>query len=567
MPTASLGQRLLCPTLIARDEEQAALAEALAAAARGRGQAILVGGEAGVGKTAVLRAFAENARATAARVLVGECIEVDARRALGPFMDIVEQARRASNIRPEDAQRLAPLLRGEADPTLQRRLFDAFARLLAGVARAAPLIVAIEDLHWADDASHELFAYLARRSRNDAVILIGTYRTDELHRRHPLRPLIADLVAARAVQSIAIAPLRRPAVTRFIRETLRLDHDPATGFRDALDQRCEGNPFFMEEVLETLRSKGAISLHEGQWIPSGQATVGLPDSIRDSVDRRAATLSDEARRVLRIAAVIGQRFDFEILSQVSGLARDQLTEHLRAAIALQLIVETNGFAFRHALTRESVASDLLEPERRMFHLRIARAIEGSTDPHEHDEALAYHFDAAGESEPAARYHLEAAGRARSVAAFTQVVDHLSRALALAGPGADTLVLQGELAQAEAWVDPARGERAWRDVADRALVAGRALEAGQAFAFVGALQVGSGSPEALGNLTRAIEMLEPLGATKQLAHAYDYLAQWHLFSGEREPGMKAAARAIEVAGAMGAMMRAVGVRVAGVVMAG
>jgi len=138
MPTASLGQRLLCPTLIARDEEQAALAEALAAAARGRGQAILVGGEAGVGKTAVLRAFAENARATAARVLVGECIEVDARRALGPFMDIVEQARRASYIRPEDAQRLAPLLTGEADPTLQPRLFDAFARLLAGVARAAP---------------------------------------------------------------------------------------------------------------------------------------------------------------------------------------------------------------------------------------------------------------------------------------------------------------------------------------------------------------------------------------------------------------------------------------------
>jgi DNA-binding CsgD family transcriptional regulator len=547
--------------LVARDEEQAALAEALAAAARGRGQTILIGGDAGVGKSALIRRFADEARAAAARVLVGECVEIDARRPLAPFLDVVEQARRASFIRPEDAMRLGPILT-ENDPSSKPRMFDAFARLFGGVARQAQLVLIIEDVHWADDISRELLIYLARRLRAEPVVLAITYRTDELHRRHPLRPFVADLAASRLARSLTLTPLDRAATARVVRDTLALSRSAPPTLVDALDRRCEGNPFFIEETLEAMRARGALRYRDGAWVGIDAPEFALPDSVRDAVGRRYIMLSDEAQRTLRIAAVIGQRFEFDLLSLVAEVPQERLAEMLRSAIDAQLVVEREAstFAFRHALTRESVLAELLEPERRTWHRAIGLALERRPDTADLVEELAYHFDAGGERERAYKAHLAAAERARALAAFIPARDHLQRALALADPEQDTFKLEAELAQAEAWVDTAKGERAWEALAHRALAAGRTLEAGQGFAYVGALQFTTGAASAGAYLERAIGLLEPLGPTRQLAHAYDFLAQWHLYSGETEPGERAAARGIEVAEQVGAPVRAASIRV-------
>jgi len=556
------SQRLLCPTLIGRDEQLAVLAELLAGAARGQGQTIVIGGEAGVGKTALIRTFSENARAAASRVLVGECTEIEARSPLGPFLHIVEIARRSSLIRVEDAQRVAPLPQGgEIDATTRPRLYQGIARLFAGIARAASLVIVVEDLHWADEATLELFRYLPRHTKAERIILIGTYRTDELHRRHPLRPVLADLAAARSARTMELAALDRGATGRVIRETLRLSRDAPAAFVDALYGRCEGNPFFIEETLDAMRARGALRERDGEWLGVDSPELSLPDSVRDAVDRRYGLLSDDAKRVLRIAAVIGQRFEFDLLAMVAEISREGLIEVLRSAIEAQLVVESDergSFAFRHSLTRESVLADLLEPERRDWHRAIGLALEASERAG--PEELAYHFDAAGLRERAFRAHLGAAERARALAAFVPARDHLRRAVELAGPDDDALRLDAELAQAEAWVDPSKGERAWEAVAQQALTADRTLEAGQAFAYVGALQVHSGSPRALANLSRAIELLEPLGPTRELAHAYDYLTQWHLYNGEREPGLRVGSRGLEIAERVGAKARAIGMRV-------
>lgn len=557
------SQRLLCPTLVGREEEQAILAEALAAAARGQGQTIVIGGEAGIGKTALLQGFANLARTTAARVLVGECTEIEARRPLGPFLEIVESARTAGLIRVEDAQRVAPLPLGEIDAGSRPRLYQGFARIVAGISRNGSLIVAVEDLHWADEATLELFRYLARHIRTERVLLIGTYRTDELHRRHPLRPVLADLTAARLVRSVDVPPLDRGGTARVVRETLRSPRDVPVAFRNALHELCEGNPLFIEETLQTMNVRGELPYRDGEWSGVDGRAFALPDSIRDTVDRRLTTLSEDARRMLRIAAVIGQRFDFYLLAEVAQIEREPLVQILRTAIDALLLLEPDQkgtFGFRHALTRESVLAELLEPEQRTWHRAIGLALEQRPDAEQLTEELAYHFDAGGEHDRAFRAHLKAAEQARALAAFAPARDHLRRAVDLAGPDQDVLRLYAELAQAEAWVDPQRGERAWQDVAQRALALGRMREAGQAFAYVGALQVSGGAQSAITNLRRAVEILEPLGPTRELAHAYDFLTQWHLFNGERDAGLTAGVRAVELADAVGARARALSIRV-------
>ncbi len=559
----SESQRLLCPTLVARDEELAMLAGLLASASAGKGATILIGGDAGVGKTALVRRFADGARAAASRVLVGECTEIEARRPLGPFMQIVEDARRSGWIRAEDAQRATPLPQGDVDATSRPRLYQGLVRILAGIARSSPLLIVIEDLHWADEATLELFQYLPRHTRAERIVLVGTYRVDEIHRRHPLRAVLSNLSAARLISKLDLAPLDRTATARVVRETLRLPRDIPATFRDALYERCEGNPFFIEETLEAMKARGMLRYRDGIWLGAEESALALPESIRDALQRRLEQLPDESRRVLRVAAVIGQRFDFDLLMAIARVTERELVEVLRAAIDMQLVIENHArgaFAFRHALTRECILAELLEPEQRAWHRAIGLVLEQREDAAELTEELAYHFDAGGERERAFAAHLKAADRARSLAAFRHLIQHLHRALDLAGRDEETIPLYSRLAEAEAFFDLAKGERAWEDVYQRAIAANRTWEAGVALGRIGAHQVTNSSPRAAESLSRAIEILEAFGDSKELAHAHDFLGQWHIYNGEIELGLRAAARAVEIAERLGERVRVLNARI-------
>jgi len=230
----------------------------------------------------------------------------------------------------------------------------------------------------------------------------------------------------------------------------------------ALHERCEGNPFFTEEVLRALTETGELVWRHGTWEHVGRmADLVIPASVRDIVQERLAALPNETRVALRVAAVIGISFDFPLLQGLTATSDQELTDALRAAVAAQLLEEvsepgTDRFQFRHALTRESVLADLLGRERRELHRKVAAALELRSGSESEPEELAYHFDEAGEREPAFRYHVRASARAEKLFAFRNARKHLERALELASTDVDLAELQLRFSRAALWAGDARG---------------------------------------------------------------------------------------------------------------
>ncbi|HEX9266612.1 MAG TPA: AAA family ATPase, partial [Candidatus Limnocylindria bacterium] len=522
-------RRILCPVLIGRNAELGQLESLVRECLGGRGRTALVSGEAGVGKTALLRESVKRARAVGARVLVSECTEIDARRPFGPFMDIARAANRVDTlpVAPRDA-----VMAG----TDRYRLHSAFAALLGDLARERPIVIVIEDLHWADEASLELFPHLARKLRDVPLLLVGTYRSDELHRRHPLRPVLAELSRIHVADDVALHRLSEDDVAAFLREAMQLDRPPAVEFRRAMFETCEGNPLFMEEVLRALVERGDIELREGSWRRTKEvAQIVIPDTLRDAVLERFETLSADAQNVLLHAAVIGPRFDFDLLLRVTSSEEAPLVSALRAAIDAQLLLEITDaegaelYAFRHALTRESVLLELLQPERRRMHATVGEAIESRAgdDATAQAEELAYHFDEARDDHRAFRYHELAASEAYRLFAFARAARHLERAVELAGNDEPALGdLQLRLADAaELAAMPRRALRAAEEARRWFEEAGDTRGAGLALTRIASHRWFLGETRAARDGAEdAVRLLEPLGKSQELAGAYAQVAK-------------------------------------------
>lgn len=545
---------LLCPTLVGRETELGALAAALEATTRGHGRTVLLAGEAGVGKSALVHRFTEVVRGRGARVAVGECVEIEARRPLGPFVEAVEDARRQGLVRPEAVRRLLPDVAGELDGSLRLRLYQGFVSLLTDLARSRPLVLAIEDLHWADEATLELLPYLARKLRGQAVLLIATYRSDELHRLHALRPVLAGLAHSRMADVVTVTKLDRGAVAAFLRETLHMDSDPTPAFRMAIEERCEGNPFFIEEVLKVLQERGDLAYRQGTWRHTKEVPeLVIPDSVRDAVQARLRLLRPESRRLVGMAAVIGPSFDLDLLQRVSGVAEGELVDAVRAAIDAQLVkaLDESGsaLAFRHSLTRESVLADLLEPERRPLHQAVGEAIEAlaAGRPEQRAEDLAYHFDAARDAERAFRYRLLAAEESLRAFAFARAARHLERAIDLAPAGASDAELYLRLAQAASLAgDEARAARTAEEAWRRFAAEGDALRAGKALSALAKYRWSLSDPGAFEIARQAVSVLEPLGRTPELANACGELARLHWVEARYALAQEWASKAVELA---------------------
>jgi DNA-binding CsgD family transcriptional regulator len=534
------GRRLLAPELVGRELELAELNAALAATVSGDGRVVLVAGDAGIGKTALLRSFIAKVRQA---VLIGECSETGSARPFGPFVeilrsalattaaDVVERslqghARELSGFLPERAG-------GRIEPSGGTERFqshEAFAMFFADLARSKPLVLAVEDVHFADPATLELLPYLARRLRAHRVLLIATYRSDELHRLHPLRPVLAELERSPLTSVLALQPLAAAETSQMLQATLGLSRPPTGEFRRALDEVCEGNPFFIEEVLKTLAQRGDLIYRDGGWQRDKEVhDIAIPDSMHSAVDQRVHALAADAQRVLRVAAVIGRRFDFDVLLQVGALPERTVLDALGAALEAQLIVEAGDpqgdrFVFRHALTREAVLTELLQREQRSLHRAIGTLLErrAGIDPAAAADALAYHFDEAGDVEPALRYHELAANEANRVFAFAAAARHLERACALA-PDDPRVVANLQLRLSEAAKSGHQYRRAL-EAADAARGLYVALDdAAGATAALGCMancHVGLGDLRSAARLAdEAISAGAALGGGPELAEAY------------------------------------------------
>ncbi|GAA3818046.1 LuxR family transcriptional regulator [Streptomyces coacervatus] len=424
--------RSVSPVFVGRTEELQTLNDALARAAAGEPQALLIGGEAGVGKTRLVEEFATAACRAGAVVALGGCVEIGADGLpFAPFSTALRALRRelpdqlaaAAAGQEEELTRLLPEL-GEAsggrhDEEGMARLFELTARVLERVAADRTVVVALEDLHWADASTRHLLAYLFRTLRTGRLVVLATYRADDIHRRHPLRPLLAELDRLRTVRRVELARFNREEVGRQIAGILAAEPDPTQV--DDIFERSDGNAFFVEEL--------AVCATEG-------CGTGLTDSLRDLLLVRVEGLPEIAQRVARIVAEGGSTVEYRLLAAVAWLAEDDLIEALRAAVNANILLATpagDGYRFRHSLVREAVSDDLLPGERSRLNRRYAEALEAGpalVPAEERVMRLAsywYHAHNAAKALPAV---LDASVEARSRHAYSEQLRLLERAMEL-----------------------------------------------------------------------------------------------------------------------------------------
>lgn len=426
--------RSVSPVFVGRAGELTALTEALSRATAGEPQALLVGGEAGVGKTRLIEEFLDTACDRGAVVAVGGCVELGADcLPFAPFATALRSLRRklpdeltaAADGQEGELARLLPELGdpGSHEPSDEdstARLFELTVRLLERLAADRTVVLVLEDLHWADTSTRHLLTYLLRTLRRGRIVVVASYRADDIHRRHPLRPLLAELDRLRTIRRIELSRFTRTEVHRQL--TGILAAEPAPGLVEEIFERSDGNAFFVEELVVS---------HEAGCAP-GQ----LSDSLRDLLLVRVEALPEDAQRVARIVAEGGSTVEYGLLAAVARLTEDELIEALRASVGANILLavpDGDGYRFRHSLVREAVSDDLLPGERSRLNRRYAEALEADPTlvrPDERATRLATYWYHAHDPAKALPAVLRASVATRKRHAYAEQLRLLERAMEL-----------------------------------------------------------------------------------------------------------------------------------------
>lgn len=413
--------------LVGRVLERVVLREELHTAAQGRGRLVLLSGEAGIGKTSLANDLALEARARGVQLLGGSCYDLTNTPPYGPWLDLFASYNPDESSPPPPG----PFARGQMERVPDRAaLFAAVRQFIGDLAATRPLLITFEDVHWADPASLDLLRDVSHHLANWPVLLLITYRSDELTRRHPFYQQLPALVREANGIRLDLKPLdtselRSLAATRFA-----LPAADETRLVAYLEQHAEGNPFFTAELLRTLREHRLLQESETGWSLAELDRLVLPPLLRQVIDGRVARFGEEKRQPLAIAAIIGQEFPLDLWADVASLSEDEMMTIVDEAIEANLLdAERDGTRVRfvHALTREALYESVSPPRRRIWHLRVAEALVGQHQPD--PDTVAFHFQQA--RDPRARHWLErAAERAQRTYAWRSAIDRFLAAAAL-----------------------------------------------------------------------------------------------------------------------------------------
>ncbi len=441
---------------VGRARELATLLHALEVVQQGESRVVLVGGEPGIGKTRLLLELAGQARAWGWQMLVGRASELEGMPPYLPFLEALGQHVRAC---PPDELRtqtgpLAPVLAtivpeltlslGELPASYplppeqaRLRLYEAVATFLAAAAAERPLLLVLDDLHWADPASLDLLCYTASHARSARLLIVAAHREGEAELSPAFGRAIAELNRLRVLTTITVGGLMADEIAALAAEQLGAALEPAAGLR--LFTHSEGNPFFAEELLRAWLESGALVQrggdHQGRsYALTSAVELTLPPSIVSVVRQRAGRLSPEVVDLLRTAAIIGRTFDMALLAEVTGQEPEPVEEHLREAARARLIRpgEAATFTFGHDKIRECLYEETTTVRRRRLHGFIGRALEAHPRPASAERLteLAFHFARSGDRARGAAYAQQAAEHAMRAYASDEALAHYRTALDL-----------------------------------------------------------------------------------------------------------------------------------------
>jgi len=447
---------------VGRDGELMTMHSAVDAALGGRGAMLMIVGEPGIGKTRLAEEAGVYARLRGAQVLLGRCYESEASLPYIPFVQairsyVIEQdpdalrteladgASDVAKLVSEIRQRIPDLPSApQVEPEQERyRLFESVTSFLTNASLSNPIMLVLDDIHWADKPSLLLLQHLARRVPSSRLVVVCTYRDVELDRRHPLSEALASLRREHAFERVLLRGLNVEEVASMLEAGAQQELGPrGVPLAQAIHRESEGNPFFIEEIVRHLIETGGLYRRGDQWAIGADRIedLGIPEGIKEVIGRRLSRLSEACNTALSNGAVLGREFEFSVVGAMSGLDEDALLGAVEEALEHQLIVEAPGrvgptYAFTHALVRQTLYDELSLPRKQRLHLKAAQAIEEvhtrNVEPFVSPLAVHYRLaGAAADPQKTIEYSLRAAQAASIVFSWEESATHLHAALEL-----------------------------------------------------------------------------------------------------------------------------------------
>ena len=458
--------------LIDRVEEMDLLKEAVDRAIQGQGGVAFLHGEAGIGKTRLLKEVDVYARSRGVHVLRGRCPALFRMDGVPPYIiwkEVIkdyletctpEQLYRVIGYYPAEVAKLVPELSQKlrsisqslpiSPEQEQNRLFEAVSQFVTNISRETPLLVVLDDLQWTDPSSLLLLHYLARDVYRSPLLLLGAYRSTDIDSKHPLSPVLTELNRERLLQSVSLKRMSLNEISEMVRQILEQDDVPAE-FCKMVYEKTRGNPFFAEEVIKSLKEEEVIYREENEWKIREVSRIEFPETVKSVVKARVDRLDNECQNVLTLASFVGNDFSCETLCGVTGIEENKLLEIIEKLLKTGLVKHgvmrgEDVCSFADIIVRDVLYEEVSPFRRKKLHNVVGCALEKvcAKKIDEHFGELALHFLESGDKEKALDYFLKAGEKASNVHANSEAASYFESALRLLEEKEDELREKGRV---------------------------------------------------------------------------------------------------------------------------